>query len=105
MYSSVFSVGVTFGKPNIGTVVSEVHDVLLHFQLRGIYRAPNKMYFLSSALLELYDTTSHFLPSTCFISALRFLILANSADRIFKPSSRRMFETFVINMYVFQRIQ
>jgi len=45
LYSSVCSVGVTFGKPNSGTVVSEGQDVLLHFQLRGIYRAPNKMSF------------------------------------------------------------
>jgi hypothetical protein len=44
------SVGVTFGKLNSGTVVSEGQDVLLHF--------------LANALLELYDTTSH-----CFVQA------------------------------------
>jgi hypothetical protein len=60
----VLSVGVTFGKPKSGPVVSGGQDVLLHFQLRGIYRAPNKMYFLANALLELYDTISH-----CFVQA------------------------------------
>jgi hypothetical protein len=41
----MFSVGVTFGKPNSGTVDSEGQGVLLHFQLRGMYTAPNKMHF------------------------------------------------------------
>jgi hypothetical protein len=36
----VCSVGVTLGKLNSGTVLSEGKDVRLQFQLRGIYRSP-----------------------------------------------------------------
>jgi len=81
LYSSVFSVDVTFGKPNSGTVVSEGQDVLVHFQLRGIYRAPNKMSFFSQSItLALRHHIALSRPSTCFISTRRFLILANRAQ-------------------------
>lgn len=65
-----------------------------------------KYLFSQCVTLALRHHMTLFRPRTYFISTRRCLdSREQSADRIFRFSSRRMFERFVTDMCVFQRIQ